>query len=88
LRRRRSHVVAAPLFHTWGLSFLLLGLQLGATQILRRKFDPVSVLMDLEAHRAEVLVPIPVMLRRILDLPREETWTRRAGFTSRAATTT
>ena len=72
LRRRRSHVVAAPLFHTWGLSFLLLGLQLGATQILRRKFDPASVLMDLEAHRAEVLVPIPVMLRRILDLPRED----------------
>jgi fatty-acyl-CoA synthase len=64
LRRRRSHLVAAPLFHTWGLSCLLLGLQLGATQILRRKFDPVSVLVDLEAHRAEVLVPIPVMLRR------------------------
>jgi acyl-CoA synthetase (AMP-forming)/AMP-acid ligase II len=71
LRRNRSHVVAAPFFHPWGLSFLLLGLQLGSTQIVRRRFDPVSVLTDLAAHRAEVLVPVPVMLRRILDLPRQ-----------------
>jgi fatty-acyl-CoA synthase len=71
LRRRRSHVVAAPLCQTWGLSFLLLGLQLGATQIFRRRFDPASVLLDLEAHRAEVLVPVPVLLERILELPLE-----------------
>jgi fatty-acyl-CoA synthase len=47
-------------------------LQLGATQIARRRFDPDTVLMDLGVHRAEVLVPVPVMLRRILDLPRED----------------
>jgi fatty-acyl-CoA synthase len=72
LPRRGSHVVAAPMFHTWGLSFLLLGLQLGATQIVRRRFDPASALADLAAHHAAVFVPVPVMLRRILDLPREE----------------
>ncbi|MFD8497378.1 AMP-binding protein [Amycolatopsis sp. NPDC059657] len=70
LRRKSSYVVAAPMFHTWGLAFLLLGLQLGATQIVRRKFDPETTLADLASHRASVLVPVPVMLRRILDLPR------------------
>jgi fatty-acyl-CoA synthase len=72
LPRRGSHVVAAPMFHTWGLSFLLLGLQLGATQIVRRRFDPAQVLADLAEHRAAVLIPVPVMLQRILNLPREE----------------
>jgi len=71
LRRNRSHVVAAPFFHTWGLSFLLLGWQLGATQIVRRVFDPVTTLAELAAQRAGVFVPVPAMLRHILDLPRE-----------------
>ncbi|WP_158886714.1 AMP-binding protein [Amycolatopsis anabasis] len=70
LRRRQSQVLAAPMFHTWGLSFLLLGLYLGTTQVIRRRFDPEAVLADIECRRCSVVVPVPVMLRRILDLPR------------------
>ncbi len=63
--------IGAPLFHTWGFSHFALGLALGATFVLRRRFDPEQCLADIEAHRCEVLVVVPVMLQRILDLPDE-----------------
>ncbi|WP_245573934.1 AMP-binding protein [Amycolatopsis nigrescens] len=71
LPRRRAQLLAAPLFHTWGLSFLLLGLHLGTTQVLHRRFDPARALAEIEAKRCATFVPVPVMLRRILDLPGE-----------------
>jgi acyl-CoA synthetase (AMP-forming)/AMP-acid ligase II len=71
LPRGKPQLLAPPMFHTWGLSFLLLGLYLGATQVVRRKFDPEQALADLEDHRCATFVPVPVMLRRILDLPTE-----------------
>jgi acyl-CoA synthetase (AMP-forming)/AMP-acid ligase II/uncharacterized membrane protein len=63
--------IGAPLFHTWGLSNFALGLALGSTFILRRRFDPEECLADIEAHRCQVLVVVPVMLQRILELPEE-----------------
>lgn len=68
--------IGAPLFHTWGLSNFALGLALGSTFILRRRFDPEQCLADIEAHRCQVLVVVPVMLQRILELPDE----KRRGF--------
>ena len=64
-------VIAAPLFHAWGLANFALGLGLGSTAILRRRFDPESTLADIAAHRAEALVVVPVMLQRILELPED-----------------
>ncbi len=64
-------VMPAPLFHSWGFANLSLGLLLGATVVLRRRFDPETVLQDLARHRASVLVAVPVMLQRILELPVE-----------------
>jgi fatty-acyl-CoA synthase len=61
--------IGAPLFHTWGYSHLALGLALGSTFVLRRRFDPEQCLADIEKHDCEVLVVVPVMLQRILDLP-------------------
>ena len=61
-------VIAAPLFHAWGLGNFALGLGLGSTTILRRRFDPEATLADIAAHRAEALVVVPVMLQRILEL--------------------
>jgi fatty-acyl-CoA synthase len=61
-------VIAAPLFHAWGLGNFALGLGLGSTTILRRRFDPEATLSDIAAHRAEALVVVPVMLQRILEL--------------------
>ena len=64
--------IGAPLFHTWGLSNFALGLALGSTFVLRRKFDPAQCLADIGEHQCEVLVVVPVMLQRILALPPAE----------------
>lgn len=62
-------VIAAPLFHSWGFGHLALGLVLGATAVLQRRFDPVATLAAVAAHRAHGLVAVPVMLQRILAVP-------------------
>jgi acyl-CoA synthetase (AMP-forming)/AMP-acid ligase II len=79
LRARETTVIAAPLFHSWGFSHFALGLLLASTLVLRRRFDPESMLAAIERHRATALVVVPVMLQRILDLPDE---TRRRYDTS------
>lgn len=61
--------IAAPLFHAWGFSTFALGMALGSTMILRRRFDPEQCLRDIEEHHCGVLVVVPVMLQRILELP-------------------
>ncbi len=62
-------VIAAPLFHSWGFAHLALGLLLGTTVVLHRRFDPATTLDALAARRAQGLVAVPVMLQRILALP-------------------
>ncbi|HET7067041.1 MAG TPA: AMP-binding protein [Nocardioides sp.] len=66
----RTHV-AAPLFHTWGFAHLALAMLLGSTVVLRRRFDPEGCLTVVADERCDSLVVIPVMLQRILKLPRE-----------------
>jgi fatty-acyl-CoA synthase len=66
----RTHI-AAPLFHTWGYAHLALGMLLGSTVVLTRKFDPEHALAVTERNRCDSLVVIPVMLQRILQLPDE-----------------
>lgn len=61
-------LVAAPMFHSWGLAQMLMGSMLGTTFILQRRFDPESTLAAMDRHRAELLVVVPVMLQRILAL--------------------
>ncbi len=79
LRTGETTVIAAPLFHAWGFGHLALGLLLGSTVVLRRRFDPVATLEAVARHRASVLVAVPVMLQRMLDLPEA---TRRSFDTS------
>ena len=64
-------LIAAPLFHSWGLAHYTLGVPLGSTFVLRRRFDPEGTLRALARHRATALVVVPVMLQRILELPEE-----------------
>ncbi|WP_232679178.1 AMP-binding protein [Nocardioides sp. R-C-SC26] len=66
----RTHV-AAPLFHTWGFAHFALGMLLGSTLVLRRKFDPETFLATIEDERCDSAVVIPVMLQRVLALPEE-----------------
>ncbi len=61
-------VLAAPLFHSWGLINFGFGLSTCPTYVLRRKFDPEQVLRDIQEHRAEVLVVVPLMMQRLVDV--------------------
>ncbi|HEY5663522.1 MAG TPA: AMP-binding protein [Ilumatobacter sp.] len=69
LRVNDTQVVAAPLFHAWGFSHLLLGLSRCATHVLARRFDAEQTLRATSVHDARVVVVVPVMLARILALP-------------------
>ncbi len=59
-------VLPAPLFHAWGLSQLIIAASLGQTVVLRRAFDAEATLDDVEAHGADILIVVPVMLHRML----------------------
>ncbi len=69
LKSRETTVIAAPLFHAWGLAHLGLGLLLSSTLVLTRRFDPEQVLALVEEHEASALVVVPVMMQRMLELP-------------------
>jgi fatty-acyl-CoA synthase len=71
LKSRNVIHVAAPLFHSWGFAHFSLGLILGMTYVLRRKFDPEGCLAEVARSRADALALVPVMMQRILDLPAE-----------------
>ena len=64
-----TQVIAAPLFHAWGLTNLLLGISRCTTNVLSRRFDPAATLSATAFHQAQVLVVVPVMLTRMLALP-------------------
>jgi acyl-CoA synthetase (AMP-forming)/AMP-acid ligase II len=68
LKARQTTVIAAPLFHSWGLAHLGLGLLLSSTVVLRRRFDPQRLLALVEEHQASALVVVPVMMQRMLEL--------------------
>lgn len=64
----RKVFVAAPTFHSWGGTHLLLGGLLGCTVIMNRRFDPERTLATIDKHRPSVLAVVPVMMQRILAL--------------------
>ena len=64
-------LVSAPLFHTWGFAAFQFGAVLGATLVLRRRFEPQQALATLQRHRCTSMFAVPVMLQRIMELPEE-----------------
>jgi fatty-acyl-CoA synthase len=68
---RERHLIAAPLFHAWGIGQYMIGASLSATLVLQRRFDPEKTLQAIDEHRPSVLVVVPIMLSRILELPQE-----------------
>ncbi|MGB5545400.1 MAG: AMP-binding protein, partial [Polyangiales bacterium] len=64
-------MIAAPLFHSWGLGQFQLGMVLGTTYVMTRRFDPEATLRALEEHRCTSLAVVPIMMQRMLALPHE-----------------
>ncbi|MCU1588261.1 MAG: AMP-dependent synthetase and ligase, partial [Frankiales bacterium] len=73
LKTGETTVIAAPIFHAWGLAHLALGMLLGSTVVLQRKFDPGAVLDAIEEHQASTLIVVPVMLDKLLAAEKRDT---------------
>ena len=69
LRRDEVMLLSAPLFHAWGLAALQVSTPLLATVVLTERFDAEECLKTIEQQRCTVLILVPVMLQRILQLP-------------------
>ena len=67
-RAREVTEMCVPMFHALGFALTALGLGLGSTLVVRRRFDPQTTLDSLEENRVAALVVVPVMLQRVLDL--------------------
>ncbi len=64
-----------PIFHVHGLFVALHGaLHAGATALLMREFDARKTLQNLVEHRCTVLMAVPTIHRRLLDVPDAESF--------------
>ncbi len=71
LRPRSPYLIAAPLFHAHGFGQFSIGSGLTCEVVLTAKFDPERTLALIERRRVEVLAAVPVMLKRMMELPAE-----------------
>jgi fatty-acyl-CoA synthase len=71
-RAREVTELCVPMFHALGFMQAIVGVGLGSTLVVRRRFDPEVTLDSLEEHRATAMVMVPVMLSRFLDLGEEK----------------
>jgi fatty-acyl-CoA synthase len=71
-RAREVTELSVPMFHALGFSQMLLGIALGSTLILHRKFDPAETIKSLQEHDARAMIVVPVMLQRMLGLDDSE----------------
>jgi fatty-acyl-CoA synthase len=60
--------LCVPMFHALGFAQGLVGIGLGSTLVVRRRFDPETTLESLQEHHATAMVMVPVMLQRTLEL--------------------
>jgi fatty-acyl-CoA synthase len=67
-RARQTTELCVPMFHALGFMQAMVAIGMGSTMVVRRRFDPETTLESLEEHKADAMVVVPVMLRRILDV--------------------
>jgi len=70
-RAREVTELCVPMFHAFGFLQSIVGVGLGSTLVVRRRFDPEVTLDSVAQHRATAIVVVPVMLARIMDLGEE-----------------
>ena len=71
-KAREVTELCVPMFHALGFAQAIIGIGLGSTLVIRRRFDPEETLDSLERHRATAMVMVPVMLQRTLELGTDE----------------
>jgi fatty-acyl-CoA synthase len=71
-KAREVTELCVPMFHALGFAQALVGLGLGSTLVVRRRFDPEETLESIERHHATAMVMVPVMLQRLMELGEEK----------------
>ena len=66
-RSREVMEGCAPMFHALGLTTAMLGVTLGHTLVLRRRFDPVATLDSIAQNKVTTVVAVPAMLSRMVE---------------------
>jgi fatty-acyl-CoA synthase len=61
-------VIVSPIFHSTGLATFLVGAALGNKVVTTRRFDPEVTLKLIADHKADMLVAVPTMLHRMVEL--------------------
>ena len=61
-------VIVSPIFHGTGLATYLIGATLGNKIVTTRRFKPEGTLKLIADHKADMLVAVPTMLHRIVEL--------------------
>ncbi|WP_040797845.1 acyl-CoA synthetase [Nocardia higoensis] len=64
-------VIVSPIFHSTGLGTWLIGSILANKIVVRRRFDAEATLKMVAEHKADILVAVPTMLHRMVELPKE-----------------
>ncbi len=67
----RTAVIVSPIFHSTGFGTWLVHTLLGHKVVVRRRFDAEATLKMISDHKAEMLVAVPTMLHRMVELPAE-----------------
>jgi fatty-acyl-CoA synthase len=66
--RKGTMVIVSPIFHSTGLATFLVGQALGNKVVTARRFDPEGTLKLVADHKADMLVAVPTMLHRMVEL--------------------
>ena len=66
--RRGTMVIVSPIFHGTGLATYMVGATLGNKVVTTRRFKPEGTLQLIAHHKADMLVAVPTMLHRIVEL--------------------
>ena len=66
--RKGTMVIVSPIFHGTGLVTYLVGATLGNKVVTTRRFSPEGTLKLIADHEAAMLVAVPTMLHRIVEL--------------------
>ncbi|MFF2556397.1 acyl-CoA synthetase [Nocardia sp. NPDC058058] len=64
-------VIVSPIFHSTGLATWLVGTGLGNKVVVARRFDAERTLRLIAEHKADMLVAVPTMLHRMVELDKD-----------------
>lgn len=69
--RKGTMVIVSPIFHSTGWASYTVGAALGNTIVTARRFKAEGTLKLIADNRADMLVAVPTMLHRMVELPPE-----------------